>query len=253
MIDVHNHLLPGLDDGPGDDLGTLDMARAAVFCGITGIVATPHVREDYPDVDAAAISQAVAATQAQLGAAGIQLALVGGAEVALGPATTLDDDELRALTLAGRGTLLLETPHGPLPSIFEDVIDGLIEHRGLRILLAHPELNPDLQRDPSRLEALVGRGVLVQLTADSLAPGGRAPHRKLARTALDRGWAHAVASDAHSATWRPPDLSPAREAAGELFAWLTQHVPRALLLGAPTPERPVPPAASKRGRWLRRG
>ena len=251
MIDVHNHLLPGLDDGPSDDLGSLDMARAAVFCGITGIVATPHVREDYPEVDAAAIASAVAATQAELGAAGIQLARVGGAEVALGPATTLDDDELRALTMAGRGTLLLETPHGPLPSIFEDVVQDLMERRGLRVMLAHPELNPDLQRDPSRLGALVEMGALVQLTATSLEPGGRAPHRRLARTALERGWAHAVASDAHSATWRPPDLAPAREAAGELFAWLTQHVPRALLLGGPVPERPVPPVAQKRSRWRR--
>jgi protein-tyrosine phosphatase len=253
VIDVHNHLLPGLDDGPADDLGTIEMARAAVFCGLTGVVATPHVREDYPKVDAAAIAYAVGATQAQLGAAGIQLAVVGGAEVALGPATTLEDDELRALTLAGRGTLLLETPHGPLPSIFEDVVENLIERRGFRVLLAHPELNPDLQDDPSRLGALVAMGALVQLTATSLEPGGRAAHRRLARTALDRGWANVVASDAHSATWRPPDMAPAREAGGVNFRWLTQHVPRALLLGAPIPERPFPPPAEKRSRWRRRG
>ena len=225
------------------------MARVAVAAGITGMVATPHVREDFPDVDAAAIAAGVSAAQAQLGAAGIPLAVVGGAEVALGPALALGDAELRALTLGGHGTLLLETPHGAMPSIFEDAVAGLME-RGFRILLAHPELSPDLQRDPDRLEGLVGQGALVQLTADSLA-SGRGRHRQLARTALDRGWAHVVASDSPSASWRPPDLNPAREATGDLFPWLTQHVPRALLIGAPVPERPhAALPAARRSRWL---
>jgi protein-tyrosine phosphatase len=136
-----------------------------------------------------------------------------------------------------------------MPSIFEDAVAGL-HRRGLRVLLAHPELNPDLQDDPDRLRDLVAMGALVQLTASSLVPG-RGGHRQLARLALERGWAHVVASDSHSAEWRPPDLNPAREATGELFTWLTQHVPRALLIGAPVPERPAnAPTASRRPRWM---
>lgn len=252
MIDVHAHLLPGLDDGPRDEVSSIEMARMAVAAGIDRMVATPHVREDHPANDAALIRRSVGRLQALLDAGDIGLTVLAGGEVALGPALELPDEDLRALTLAGAGTLLLETPHGPLPSIFEPAVEALIG-RGLRVLLAHPELSPDLQARPERLGALVERGALVQVTASSLAAGRRGGHRALAAEALDRGWVHVVASDAHAPEWRPPDLEVARAACGPLFGWLTEEVPAALISGAELPERPVPVASRRRLKWpLRR-
>lgn len=251
MIDVHCHLLPGLDDGPGDDLESIAMARVAAANGIEQTIATPHVREDHLAGDAAPIRRAVGRLQALLDAEEIPLVVRPGAEVAIGPALELDGAALRDLTLAGAGTLLLETPHARLPSIFEAVVDRLLD-QGLRVLLAHPELNPDLQADPSRLGAMVERGALVQITATSLEPGGKARHKQLAAHALDRGWAHVVATDSHSSVWRPPVTGEAREVAGPLWEWLTHDVPSALVTGAPIPERPVPvaPPPKRGGRWL---
>jgi protein-tyrosine phosphatase len=236
VIDIHSHILAGLDDGPDDELLSLSMARGAVARGLTTMVATPHVREDHPANDAPRIRRAVGRLQALIDVEDIGLVVLAGGEVAMGPALELAPEALRDLTLAGRGALLLETPHGPMPSVFEPLVEGLLE-RGLRVVLAHPELNPDLQRDPARLGAMVDNGALVQVTATSLG-GGRAPHKALAVDALRRGWVHVIASDAHAPDWRPPDLEEAREAAGDLFGWLTEDVPQALIAGEPLPEAP---------------
>ena len=84
------------------------------------------------------------------------------------------DEMLRAASYGGRGTdLLVETPYGPVPEMFEDLLFR-IQVRGFRVLLAHPERNESFQRDPARLERIVERGVLVQLTASSVVGSARA-------------------------------------------------------------------------------
>ena len=237
MIDLHTHILPGVDDGPRDLAGTLTMAEVARDNGIRVLVATPHIREDYPRVRPQEIPELARAIDAELSEHGIDVRVVPGAEVAITRAVDMSDEELRLVTLAGNGRdLLLETPHGALPSVFETVALDLIG-RGFRITLAHPELSRDIQKRPDILRRLVDAGALVQLTASSLE--ARWSRRgAMARRALKEGLVHVVSSDAHSATWRPPDLSPV-EPLGDLGRWLTVDAPQAILDGAelPSPQR----------------
>ena len=252
MIDLHSHVLPGIDDGPEDESGSIAMAEVAVDCGTTVLAATPHIREDHPRVRPEELAGRVAALQRALDGRGIALRIVTGGELGLGEALALDDETLRTLTLAGNGRdLLVESPWAPLPSIFEDALDGLAR-RGFRVVLAHPELNPTFQQQPERLGRLGARGVLVQITAISLTSSNRAV-RRVARAAVEHGWAHLVASDAHSATWRPPDLAGAVEAAREALPdardqldWLAAEGPAAVLAGEDLPG-PPPPASRARG------
>lgn len=236
MIDLHTHILPGIDDGPRDLTGTLTMAEVAVANGIDTMVATPHVREDYPRVRPAEVPELAEQLNATLEQNGIALRVVPGAELAITRAVDMSDEQLRQVTLAGNGRdLLLETPHGSMPSIFEPMVAELLR-RGYRVTLAHPELNVDLQRDVQRLRDMVDAGALVQVTGESL--GARwAKRGQAVRRFLKADLVHVVASDAHSSTWRPPDLSAASKT-GALAPWLTRDVPAALLSGAELPPRP---------------
>ena len=136
---------------------------------------TPHLRADFPDVDVLLDSRSAWPTlQARLHQERIPLELVYGGEVDVLWAQSASDEELRAASYGGRGTdLLVETPYGELPGMFEDLLFR-IRVRGFRILLAHPERNRSFQRDPARLVRLVEGDVLVQLTAASVTGGGRA-------------------------------------------------------------------------------
>ena len=237
MIDLHTHILPGIDDGPRDLAGSLTMAEVAAANGIHVLVATPHVREDWPRVDPRRIPEWAAEVEQAFVHYGIAVRVAPGAELAITRAVDMDDAQLREVTLGGNGRdILLETPHGPLPSLFEGVATDL-QRRGFRVTIAHPELNRDLQSDPEPVRRLVAQGALVQVTASSLASGRLSRRGRLARRLMKEGLVHVVASDSHSADWRPPDLSPVRSL-GTLGAWLTQAVPAAILAGSPLPPRP---------------
>jgi protein-tyrosine phosphatase len=260
MIDLHSHVLPGIDDGPQDLAGSIAMAQVAAEEGTTCLVATPHLREDHPAVRPRELAGRVAELNRALARHAVALEVVSGAEVDLTAGLELCDEELRAASLGGRGRdLLVECPYGPLPSVFESLVSSLAG-RGFRLTLAHPELNPSFQEQPERLERLVSEGVLLQLTARSVRPGRRSAHRALAMAAIERGWAHVLASDAHSSDWRPPTLGTEVRALAEQhphlaarLAWMTRDAPRAILDGVALP--PAPPIAAgrrrRRGLWAR--
>jgi protein-tyrosine phosphatase len=252
-VDLHSHVLPGIDDGPRTLEDALAMATVAVQAGTAVLAATPHVRADHPEVRPDEIADRVAGFNAELARRGIALEVVPGGEVGLVEALELPDDELRLVTLGANGRdLLVETPHGALPSAFERLVDA-VRDRGFRVILAHPEHGPDFQRDPRRLGAMVAQGVLLQITAASLTPG-RDPWRRLATHVLREGWAHVLASDAHSAGWRPPVLGDGIEGGARSVAgaepeleWMARDVPRAILAGADLPARPARAPQGGRG------
>ena len=251
LIDLHSHILPGVDDGPSDIDGSIDLARAAELDGVTTMAATPHVRADHPGVRPAELPDRCVELNERLAAAGVGLTVVPGGEVDLLWAQGAADDDLRLVSYGQRGTdLLVETPYGPLPPRFEDVLFRLAV-LGYRVLLAHPERNPSFQRSPERIEELVRRGVLVQLTALSLArQDKRSRSRRLALTLVERGLAHVIASDAHSASWRQPDLSAgvaaAARVAGARAHWMVTEAPAAILAGDALPPAPTQAAARRR-------
>ena len=212
MIDMHSHLLPGIDDGPPSVQGSLELLRAASAAGITTLMATPHVSSRYRN-DAATIAAAWAALEEARGGEeyGVEVRL--GAEVAVTRIAELDPDELPGLCLGGGPWLLVEPP-------FTDVIAGLdvtigeLHRLGHRVLLAHPERCRAFHRNPATLESLVDGGVLTSLTSGSLVGRFGSQARRLALALLDAGLAHNVASDAHDAVQRPPSIAAELSEAG---------------------------------------
>jgi protein-tyrosine phosphatase len=252
-IDLHSHVLPGIDDGAQSLDDALAMAALAERDGTAVLAATPHVREDHPEVVPGEIAERVARLNGELEARGVGLQVVAGGEVGLLDALDRPEEELRAVTLGGGGTLLVETPHGPLPPNFERLL-STVAARGFRVLLAHPEHSPDVQRQPERLAEVVEAGILLQLTGGSLASPRRAPWHRAAAEILKRGWAHVLASDAHSATWRRPLMTPGIDAGERALRgsraeleWMARDVPAALLAGESLPPRPEREAATAGG------
>jgi len=244
VIDLHCHLLPGIDDGPRDVRGALALARAQVDAGVETVAATPHVSARWT-TRPEAIAQGVEQLRRELAVDRIPLAVVGGAEIDVQRAGELSDEELRALALGGGPWLLLEAPlvrNLPLEAVAHDLI-----RRGHRILLAHPERSPALQRDPGALRRLADAGVLTQVTAAAFAGRFGGTVQRFARQLLEEGLLHSIASDAHDATRRPPGMREALRAAGlkELTPLLTEEIPAAILAGGELP--PLPRPRARRG------
>jgi len=248
VIDLHHHLLPGIDDGPPTLDDALALARAAVAAGTTTVVATPHVSRAYPANTAASIAEQVSALSAALAAARIPLRVLSGGEVAVTHAVDLSDEELTALHLGTGPYLLVECPLTPAGAGFELLLESLLD-RGHRILLAHPERCRAFQRDNELLARLVSRGALAQITAGSLSGHFGRTVREIAHGLVREGLVHVVASDAHSVDRRPPALLAELEQEGyaEQTAWLVGHVPRAILDGGRVPIMPAVPSRSRHG------
>ena len=258
MIDVHTHVLPGIDDGPAAMDGSLELGRAAAAAGTTTLVATPHVTWDIPNT-AADVSAGVAAAQRAFDEAGIPIRIRTGGELAISRAAELPEDELHGLRLGGGEWLLAECPLSPVAAGFETILLHL-QSRGHRILLAHPERCPTLQRSPDKLRDLLAAGMLTQITAGSLTGQFGSTVRGFTLDLLEAGMVHVVASDTHDALRRPPGMTTGLQAGEEDLpglldhtGWLTEEVPRAILEGGPVPPRPGPPPARRKRGLFRRG
>jgi protein-tyrosine phosphatase len=244
VIDLHSHVLPGIDDGPSDMAGSLALAQAAVDAGTQVLAATPHIGLAYPVVPLE-LSARVWELERALDAAGIDLEVVTGGEIAPSSVSELSEPDLAALGLGGGSCVLVECPFTPAGDLILRVIDHLHE-RGLRVLLAHPERSPTFLRDVRSVQELVERGAFVQLTASSLVGSFGRPAWRFCSVLLERGLAHVVASDAHGAVERSPELVSIVEDTvwrqglpPELANHLVEAVPRALLDDAPIPAGPL--------------
>jgi protein-tyrosine phosphatase len=246
VIDLHCHLLPGIDDGPKTIEDSLALARAAVSAGTRTIVATPHVSWHYPN-EPETIARLTAELNERLSSEGIELEVRAGAEIAMTRAGEVQG-ELERLSLGGGSWVLLEPPFSPLATGLEGVVAEL-RGAGRQVVLAHPERCPAFHRDPATLESLVRAGALSSITAGSLVGRFGGEVRRFARRLVAEGLAHNVASDAHDAVKRPPGMSAELLEAGlgELSDWLTSAVPAAILSGEEIPPRPV--AVSRQGRF----
>jgi protein-tyrosine phosphatase len=251
MIDLHSHILHGVDDGAATLEDGVEMARSAVADGVEVIAATPHVRRDYPTT-AETMELRLAELRETLAAAGVELEVLAGGEIDLHQLEELPDDELRRFGLGGNaGVLLIEFPYFGWPLGLADTVFGL-RTRGFRPVIAHPERSADVQARPERLAPIVEGGALVQLTAASVDGRlGRRP-REAAFRLLELGLAHLVASDAHAPSLRQIGMSTAAEAIGDpaLARWLTVDVPAAILGGEQLPARPRAPRRRRFG-WVR--
>jgi len=237
LIDVHTHILPGLDDGAATLEQAVEMARAAVGEGISTLVATPHVRDDYPTT-AAAMEETVTELRVAVAADRVSLEILTGGEIALDRLESLADDELRRFTLGFGNFVLLECPYLGWPLNLEHAV-GDLRRRGYGVILAHPERNRDATLQ--RIARLVEDGVLVQVTSASLDGRLGRASRAAAVALVEDGLAHVVASDAHAPDLRALGMKAAVDAVGDdaLAAWLTLGVPQAIVTGTDLPERPT--------------
>jgi protein-tyrosine phosphatase len=257
MLDLHTHVLPGLDDGAADLASSVAIAEQAVAGGVHTLVGTPHIREDY-DVRPEELADRADAVQAELDRLGLPLRVLPGGELAMTKAAALSDAQLAMVSLAGGSRcILLETPYGPVPAAFEATAFEL-QMRGYTPLVAHPERNETLRRAPERLAALVERGVLLQITAGALVGGMGRDTGRFSAKLIDRGLAHVIASDVHRAEGSRGSLAQARQALADrgldaIGAWMTEAVPAALISGRPVPERPHVASERRLGRIWRRG
>jgi protein-tyrosine phosphatase len=258
VIDLHSHILPRLDDGAATIEDSVALALAAQTAGVEAIVATPHIREDYP-FDPALIGVHVAEVQHALAECGVEVRVIAGAEVAVSSVRDLDQETLASLCLGNSDYMLVESPYTPATNIVEETIFDL-QVQGFRVVLAHPERSPSFQEDPDRLAQLVERGVLCSVTAASMMGVFGGTVRRFTALLFNRGLVHNVASDAHDTTRRPVNLRGGFEALDHevpgLTArapWFTLTVPEAILSGNELP--PLPPPEARRGlrRLLRRG
>jgi protein-tyrosine phosphatase len=245
VIDLHSHVLPGIDDGPRSLDGSLEMLRDARADGITRLAATPHVRADWPTAPETMERLVAALREHDTG-----VEVLPGGELDLAYLETLADDDLRRFGLGGNPQLLLvEFPYTGWPMRLRDVLFRL-GVRGYRIVLAHPERNREIQEQPELLREIVDAGVFVQLTAASVDGRlGRGP-AAAARALLREGLAHLLASDAHAPSIRAIGMSNAAAAVGDdaLARWLTHEVPEAIVAGGEPPRRP----ATRRRGFFRR-
>jgi len=238
VIDLHCHILPGIDDGALDLADSLAMGRIAAGDGIERIAATPHIRHDH-DVRIPELAERVAEVNSELHRNEVRVTVLTGGEVAETALEGLTEEELRAVTLGGGGWILLEPRPGPLgDSLLAAVTD--LRERGFGTLIAHPErhVSADMLE---RIRALIAAGALIQCTAAYLVSG---PPRKGMLALAAAGLIHVLASDSHSSHGgRPLRISDGLAVLGQVellnphLDWIAREAPAAILRG----ERPEPP------------
>ena len=248
MIDIHAHIVPGLDDGVRTLEEARGLAELAAAEGVTVIVATPHVRGDFPTTPRQ-MEAGVDAVRAELAAAGVAVDVLTGGEIDLVRLPQLGPDDLRRFSIAGGGRyVLLEFPYRGWPMALESALERLRAH-GMRAVIAHPERNRAVQDRPEALAGAVAAGALVQVTAASLDGRlGRSP-AAAARKLLRLGLVHVLASDAHAPDVRQCGLKAAADTLGDpgLAHFLTVEAPSAIVAG----EEVAAPPPARRRRLLR--
>ena len=233
MTDTHSHIVWGVDDGATTMDVSLTMLEIAAANGTTDIVATPHANPKYPFQREVVLERIQALNQA-----------AGSPKVHFGCEFHLSFDNvdhlmenLRQYTINGKQYLLVECPDFHIGQHTESVLGRMID-AGIVPIVAHPERNPVLRKDLTRVEEWVELGCLLQLTAMSITGAFGASAKSASHRLLDRGLVHIVASDCHDPVNRSPRLTEAREAVvsscgEELAEIIFAENPRAVVEGAP--------------------
>ena len=261
MIDLHCHILPGIDDGAPNLEVALAMARAAVNDGIKITACTPHIYPGLYENSQTIIAQAIAEFELELKRHDIPLTLTIGADTHLAPDLLQGIEQGRIPTLGHSRFLLLEPPHHVAPPRFEEAVFQLLA-AGIVPVITHPERLTWIETHYSKMTALVDAGAWMQITSGSLTGRfGRRP-KYWAERMVDERLVHILATDSHHIDKRPPYLAEGRDAVakrcGEIEALNMVDVrPRAILADLPQaqipdlPERqPLSKDAPRWQRWL---
>jgi protein-tyrosine phosphatase len=244
MVDIHHHLLFGLDDGSKDIETSIEMARAAVAEGITHVVCTPHANSRY-EFNPVVNRERVGLLRERLAAEGIPLTLGIGCDF------HLSYDNIQAAlkdparySINGLGYLLVELPDFGLPNGLTETYYELQLAKSTPIL-THPERNQTLQADATRMVNWLRGGLLVQITADSILGKWGKKAEQMAHQFLENRWVHFLATDAHNMTSRPPRMREAHAIVASKYGQSYTDLlcianPAAVFNGAPLPPQEEP-------------
>jgi protein-tyrosine phosphatase len=244
VIDLHCHLLPGVDDGAQDLSTSLMMARAAVAQGITVVACTPHILPGVYRNHGQDIRAATKQLQDALDREEIPLKLVTGADAHMTPNFVAGLRAGQLLTLADSRYVLVEPPHHVAPPQLEDFFFNLVM-AGYVPILTHPERLSWIRSRYDTIKKLVQTGAWMQITAGSFTGAFGRTALYWAERLLDEGCVHLIASDAHDAERRPPDLAAGRDCvAKRIGAQEAEHLvftrPMGILKDEPPSSLPGP-------------
>lgn len=264
MIDLHCHLLPGIDDGAPDLATSLRMARIAAEDGIAVVSCTPHIYPGLYENTGPAIRRAVLELQARIDEADIALRLTHGADVHLVPDLVGGLGNGRLPRLHDSHYFLLEPPHHVAPPRLEETVFELLA-TGYVPIITHPERLSWIEERYAVFVDLVRRGAWLQVTAGSLTGRFGTTARYWGERLLDEGLVHILATDAHDLARRPPLLAEGRRAAERWVGateacHLVETRPQGILEDAQPDRLPATPGfvaattspVAARGAWFRR-
>jgi len=253
-VDMHCHLLAGLDDGPRTSEEALEMGRIAFAEGTRFVAALAHQNERWAAVTPDVIRKAVGQLAASLRAAAVELTVFPCAEVMAHPDLDALWADGKLLSVGDRGSfLLVEMPHG----LFVDLRPAArtLGRRGVRLILAHPERQPELLHESGAIEALIREGCLVQVSSESVTAPKTAADRRALRSWVRRGCVHLIGSDGHSPRKRCPRLAGAyrqiTEWAGAAMADRICGTNGTAILSGREPWLPEPKPERRWFSWLR--
>jgi protein-tyrosine phosphatase len=198
MIDLHCHILPGIDDGAKTFEDSIEMARLAVEEGITHILATPHHKNRNWNNEKEEVISLVKELQERLDAASVDLTIFPGQEIRIYGELLQDIENEKILFIDEQQQyLLIEFPTSNIPTYTERLFYDLLSE-GITPIVVHPERNREILEHPNRLKTLVDKGALAQLTAASYTGGFGKQIQKISEQLVEANLVHIIASDAHN-------------------------------------------------------